>query len=92
MIAFLLSLLLLFPAPRDANAALTCQVRQHRQKRVCWCAPSQRGPRKGSPARRSVVVVDAQGLPVPVPPEWHTAALAAQQRNAASRGVDSDGH
>ncbi len=22
------------PAPADA---LTCQIRQHRQKRVCWC-------------------------------------------------------
>lgn len=44
MIAFLLSLLLLFPTPHNDAAMLTCQVRQHRQKRVCWCAPSSRGP------------------------------------------------
>ena len=44
LIVALLILLLLLSAPRDASTTgLTCQMRQHRQKRVCWCAPGPPG-------------------------------------------------
>lgn len=52
------------------------------------------GKRNGARTQRVVrVVVDALGLPVPVPQEWYEAAVAAQRdKTLLARGKRGEGH